>query len=278
MIVNGSGVKLWEERYYPFGESRYLDEGTFQGEPRTFGSMTLQQFNAKTGVDLTLVAADVSASRLLYLNHRTTPDCPLIYAVRMSMSVPFVWPEVIWKKDWGTYQLGEKKIELAGHAVVDGGLLSNFPVELLISNDKHVIEVMGSKSTLGNPEDQVMDFLIDESLPVPVSDESPFEDIVTFVKESNTFNRIMGLVNAATQSHDKMVIEVFKGCVVRLPAKNYGTLEFDMDESKRQDLMEAAYKATTVHLHHVIDQEGIPDDRTDDFELADEHARKLLTW
>ncbi len=106
----------------------------------------------------------------------------------------------------------------------------------------------------------------------------PFEDIVTFVKESNTFNRIMGLVNAATQSHDKMVIEVFKDCVVRLPAKNYGTLEFDMDESKRQDLMEAAYKATTVHLHHVIDQEGIPDDRTDDFELADEHARKLLTW
>ncbi len=257
---------------------RYLDGGTFQGEPRAFSNMTFKEFNAKTGADLTLVAADVSASRLLYLNHRTTPKCPVVYAVRMSMSVPFVWPEVIWKKDWGTYQLGDQKIDLTGHAVVDGGLLSNFPIELLISNDKHVIEVMGSKSALGNPQDQVIGFLIDESLPVPVTDELPFEDIITIIKESNTVNRLMGLVNAATQAHDKMVIEAFKDCVVRLPAKNYGTLEFDMDENKRQDLMEAAYKATAVHIHHVIGQEGIPDERTADFELADEHARKLLTW
>ena len=37
------------------------------------------------------------------LNHRTAPDVPVAMAVRMSMSIPFVWREVVWQKEWGTY-------------------------------------------------------------------------------------------------------------------------------------------------------------------------------
>ena len=77
------------------------------------------------------MAADTTDSRMLVLNHRTAPDLPVVYAARMSMSVPLLWQEVIWQPEWGKYN-GR---DLTGHTIVDGGLLSNFPIELYLSGD-----------------------------------------------------------------------------------------------------------------------------------------------
>ena len=46
---------------------------------------------------------DTTNREMMVLNHRTSPDVPVAMAVRMSMSIPFVWREVVWKKEWGTY-------------------------------------------------------------------------------------------------------------------------------------------------------------------------------
>ena len=119
--------------------------------------MTLAQFFAATGVELSLVASDTTDGGILVLNHRTAPDCPVVWAVRMSMSIPLLWDEVVWQADWGTY-LGR---DVAGHAVVDGGLLSNFPIELFISDAPQVTKLMGPKK-----DDPVLGLLIDEKLPV----------------------------------------------------------------------------------------------------------------
>jgi len=56
---------------------------------------------------------------------------------------PLVWNEVIWDKGWGAY-LGK---DIAGHAIVDGGLLSNFPIELFVSGEPQVTRLMGPKGT-----------------------------------------------------------------------------------------------------------------------------------
>ncbi|MBP1727507.1 MAG: hypothetical protein H6Q51_2805 [Deltaproteobacteria bacterium] len=136
-----------------------LDSGPWKGGRRRFSGMTLAQFFAATQVDLSVVASDTSDGRLLVLNHRTAPDCPAVWAVRMSMSIPLVWNEVIWAADWGAY-LGRT---LTGHSVVDGGVLSNFPIELFISDEPQVTKVMGPKQDAA-----VLGLLIDESLPVPL--------------------------------------------------------------------------------------------------------------
>jgi predicted acylesterase/phospholipase RssA len=81
-----------------------MDEGTFQGQPRRFSKLTMKQFNEITGKDLTLIVADTSGEMMLAINHRTAPDCPVVWAVRMSMSIPMLWQEVIWEKEWGTYR------------------------------------------------------------------------------------------------------------------------------------------------------------------------------
>ncbi|MCB0033125.1 MAG: patatin-like phospholipase family protein, partial [Anaerolineales bacterium] len=72
---------------------RKLNSGEYEGQPRQFGSLTLGEMHAATGKDLSLIAADITHGRMLVLNHRTAPDCPVIWAVRMSMSIPLLWQE-----------------------------------------------------------------------------------------------------------------------------------------------------------------------------------------
>lgn len=221
-----------------------LDSGTFQDKPRQFSQNTLAQFHAATQVDLSLVVSDTSEGRLLVLNHRTAPDCSLVWAVRMSMSIPLVWDEVIWDARWGAY-LGQP---IAGHAMVDGGLLSNFPIELFISGEPQVTRLMGPKGS-----DPVLGLLIDESLPVPPLAEPAVEpealvQINVKPQELRTVQRILRLVNTATTAHDKMVIDEFNHLVVRLPAAGYGTTEFDMSEERRKALVQAGRTAVARYF------------------------------
>lgn len=217
-----------------------LDAGSFRGGPRRFSSMTLAEFNGATNVDLSLVASDVTAGKLLVLNHRTAPNCPLVWAVRMSMSIPLLWQEVIWQTKWGRYQ-GKP---LDGHAIVDGGLLSNFPLELFISDLHSVTALMGPKQQV-----PVVGFLIDEGR--PLSDVMPVArgaGVAQKLAETRTFQRISRLIDTATTAHDKLVIDAYAGLVVRLPAYGYGTTEFDMNDERRTALIEAGRIATQQHL------------------------------
>ena len=211
---------------------RKLNEGTYKGKPRNFSEMSLKQFYNATGTDLSLVASNTSAHQLLVLNHRTAPRCPLAWAVRMSMSIPLVWPDVIWKKEWGKYQ-GE---DITDDAIVDGGLLSNFPIELFLSSDREVLEVMGSHK----PDVQVLGMLIDETKAVTKSDKSVKSDVDKLSPtDVQLVKRLLNLIDTVTQAHDKMVMDANQNLVVRLPAKGSGTTEFDMSEQKREVLVAA---------------------------------------
>ncbi|HXF60021.1 MAG TPA: patatin-like phospholipase family protein [Caldilineaceae bacterium] len=214
-----------------------LDAPHPDGRPRGYSGMTLAEFFAATQVELSLIASDVSASRMLVLNHNTAPGCPLVWAVRMSMSIPLLWQEVIWEAAWGDY----RGRPMTGHAVVDGGLLSNFPIELFISDLPHVVAAVGPQT--GAP---VVGLLIDEALPLPSRPDAFLPGVA--VGELRTVQRLQRLVDTATTAHDKMVIEAFEDWVVRLPAHGYGTTEFDMSEARRNALLEAARAATRRQL------------------------------
>lgn len=250
---------------------RKLDSGESAGVPRAFSGFTLQQFYAATGVDLSVVASDTTDGRMLTLNHRTTPDCPVVWAVRMSMSIPLVWNEVIWLKEWGTY-LGR---DMTGHAIVDGGMLSNFPIELFLSDAPQVTRLMGPKT-----DDPVQGWLIDESLPVPqLAARGILVDIDIRPGELRTVQRLRRLVDTMTGAHDKMVIEEFEQLVVRLPAKGYGTTEFDMSETRRNSLVAAGRQAMSDYLDSRLlaaAPRGIDPDQARVRRLADRTALRIL--
>jgi predicted acylesterase/phospholipase RssA len=216
---------------------RKLDEGMYKGKPRQFSNMSMAEMFAETGTELTLTGSDTTSGRLLIFNHRTAPDLPLVWAVRMSMSVPLLWQEVIWKEEWGLYR-GDS---ITDHAIVDGGLLSNFPIELLLSDEEPVTAVMGEKRS-----ENIIGFLIDETLevegaPSVAGGSSALGDL-------RTVGRIKGLVETVTQARDKMVIDTFSDLVVHLPAKGYGTTEFDMTDARREALVNAGRSATEAYL------------------------------
>jgi predicted acylesterase/phospholipase RssA len=216
-----------------------LNTGTYEAAPRRFGSMTLGQFYEATQSDLSVVASDTSGGRMLVLNHRTAPDCPLVWAVRMSMNIPLLWQEVIWQAEWGTY----RGMDLAGHVIVDGGMLSNFPIELFVSSQPTVTAVMGPKTS-----QNVMGLLIDDTLPVAGVSIEVKEEKQLDLGSLRTVQRVMHLINTMMQAHDKMVIEAFERLVVRLPAQGYGTTEFDMSDEKRTLLVSAGEQAMQEYL------------------------------
>ena len=238
------------------------------GTPRAYSTMNLRQFFEATGVDLSMVASDTTDARLLVLNHRTAPECPLVYAVRMSMSIPLVWDEVLWRKEWGLY----RDRDLSGHAIVDGGMLSNFPLELFISGEPQVTKVMGPKQA--NP---VLGLMIDEALEVPVAARGVLVNSSVKPADLALVQRIGRLIDTATTAHDKRVIEEHGTMIVRLPAKGYGTTEFDMSEARRDALIESARLAMETWLSSAPRSTGSFGFGPRDTKKADAVAMDLLS-
>ena len=219
-----------------------LDAGQWQGVQRTFGKMTLSQFFAANQVELAVVASDTTGGRMLVLNHRTAPDCPVVMAVRMSMSIPLLWDEVIWQESWGTY----RGRDITGHAIVDGGMLSNFPIELYLSTDLGVTNVMGPKQNTA-----VLGMLIDENAPVPqpiAPAAAPLVQIDIKPGELQTVLRLERLVSTALGAHDRAVMDEYDQLIVRLPAGGYGTIEFDLPTLRLNALIDAGRNALSAYL------------------------------
>ncbi|MEJ2747458.1 MAG: hypothetical protein P8183_06070, partial [Anaerolineae bacterium] len=143
--------------------------------------------------------------------------------------------EVRWKADWGLYD-GR---DITNHAVVDGGLNSNFPIRLFIAKSPDVTDVMG-------PHDGTfaLGMLIDETQSVPNAPalpgqkETPSPSTLS-IPNLPIVRRVSNLVNTMTNAHDKTVIEAYKDGVCRLPAKGYGTTEFDMSDERVAALVNA---------------------------------------
>lgn len=218
---------------------------------RNLGDTTLSKFQDSTKSDLSMVASDTEAKEMRVLNHRTAPDCPVKWAVRMSMSIPFVWQEVRWRAQWGPY-LGE---DITGHTFVDGGVLSNFPIDLLTSRDAEVVQIMGDTDPDEVPN---LGFLIDEKLPVEGSGETEIEEgsesleggLLDNIKRLKTIRRIRCLIDTMTSAHDSLAIEAHEKEICRLPAKSYGTTEFDMSDARLQALINAGRKAMKEYFDH----------------------------
>ena len=218
-----------------------------------FAEATLHQMHALTGRDISLVATDVTSKKMLVLNHRTAPDLPLIRAVRMSMSIPYVWTPVVWRGAWGNYQGNS----ISGHRIVDGGVLSNFPVRLTTSSSEIVKSVMGATDPKGAA---TIGMLLDSSLRVP--DSGRYEgatgvlkklkdvrkDTMGDIRVTNFFTFTSDITNTLMEGNDNFAIAALQDVVCQLPVGGYETLEFDMSRERQEALIAAASDAMMKHL------------------------------
>ena len=102
--------------------------------------------------------------------------------------------------------------------------------------------------------------LIDETLPVPNSGsaETPKGhnnregDLLSHVQHLKVVQRIKKLVDTMTQAHDKQVMDAHRNAVCRLPAKGYGTTEFDMSDARVNALIAAGRNAMQAFFSRTL--------------------------
>lgn len=216
------------------------------------GAATLRRFHEEVGADLSILASDVDAQELLVFNHRTAPDLPVAWAVRMSMSIPMVWQEVNWREEWGLY----RGRNITGHTIVDGGVLSNFPIDLITSGLAEVAEIMGDTDPMAVPN---LGFLIDEDLPVPGVPTKPEEPgVVESIAHSRVVLQIAKLMDTMMNARDRLVIErcMKSHEICRLPARGYTATEFEMSAERMVALVSAGRAAAFAYFEERAAFEG----------------------
>ncbi len=124
--------------------------------------------------------------------------------------------------------------------------------------------------------------LIDESLEVPGAEASAKIPEKFSLGELRTVQRISNLVNTTLSARDKNVIDAFDKLVVRLPAKGYGTTEFDMTDERRELLVNAGRTAMEAYFERPVPVElesfdiGATGDDLRAQQTADKTALKIL--
>lgn len=208
---------------------------------------TLEQLFQKTHRHLSLVVTDTTRGTFCVLNHITAPQCPVVWAVRMSMGIPLLWPEVVWQQSWGTYGVGQKATAMTGHTMVDGGVVSNFALRLMVSNEPWIVELMGGPP---DPEANLLGLSLDSDTPVP--NAPPRVQLGSALKaaasQNKVFARLERLLDAAGSGNDLTEAFNYPNLICRLPVQGYGVTEFEMSTARIQALLNAARTATSAWL------------------------------
>lgn len=87
--------------------------------------ITLNELYAQTHKTFIITSVNVNEQKVKYLSHTTYPNLPVIQAVRMSISIPFVFTPVLFEKC----------------LYVDGGCIDNFPISQFMDNKNDLIGI-----------------------------------------------------------------------------------------------------------------------------------------
>jgi NTE family protein len=187
---------------------------------------------------LHVIASDITARRLLVLpqdakDFGVDPDeLDVAEAVRMSMSIPIFFEPWRWKpQDDPT----KNRLDAAEHLIVDGGVLSNFPVWLFDSEGEPDWPTFGLLLVEPEPRKAVSHRLGGAAT-------APRPSLVDFGK---------GLVQTMLEAHDRMYLENASYVrTIQVPTLGVRTTEFDLTRDRANELYEAGRTAAEEFLAH----------------------------
>lgn len=236
--------ETWEGHIPVVGEfvSALVEKGMYKGEHfldwirelleakdvRTFGDLVAAESADEPGrrYRLQVIASDITAHELLRLPQDAKrfgvepDDLSVAEAVRMSMSIPIFFEP--WR--WHSQSDGRE------HLIVDGGVLSNFPVWIFDSD--------------GEPRWPTFGLMLVEPEPKaePGANHPPAPDtgIVTYLKD---------LVSTMLEAHDRMYLanDAFVR-TIPIPTLGVRTTEFDLSTERADALYESGCSAAEDFL------------------------------
>jgi NTE family protein len=202
---------------------------------------------------LQVIASDVTSHDLLVLPrdaHKLgvkPDDLDVALAVRMSMSIPVFFEPVRFDNP----ETGET------HVIVDGGMLSNFPVWLFDCED-------------GEPEWPTFGLLLVEPKPsVPIGARIPKEKTQARGPRA-VLDYVKSLAQTMMEAHDRMYVEQSSFArTIPIPTLGVGTTEFDITPNRALALYESGRQAAEKFLE-TWDFEAY----IDEFRTGKEHSRR----
>jgi NTE family protein len=253
----------WEKAYIPLlGDlvSIIKERGLYKGdafvqemrdnlEPRGKQRFADLVWNASAGIDsvyrykVNVIASDVTGEMLLRLpvdvsQFGIDPDeLSVADAVRMSMAIPFFFKPF-------TLTSGVTKAGQAGstgvkpQTVVDGGLLSNFPVWIFDVSGLPPWPTFGLKMVAANQTDQIGGFL----------EATPLGGTIDYVKR---------LFDTMMTFHDRLYLDTHSAArTIAIPTGAISSTNFDLTDKDKQQLFDAGRQAATNFLDDFWDFEG----------------------
>lgn len=197
------------DAFYRFMQRHLAAKGVF-----TFKDLRTQYEDPRWKYKLKVIASDVTAGRMLVLPDDLVlfdmdpDDFEVAEAVRMSMSIPGFF----------------RPARLKDNYIVDGGLLSNFPIFIFDSD--------------GAPEWPSFGILLREP-----TDSTPHEisSIVTYMQ---------AIFSTMLKAHDRRAIsgQDYFQRLIQVPTGNVATTDFDMTSQKKEGLYHSGFVAAKDFL------------------------------
>jgi NTE family protein len=193
---------------------------------RTFGDLILQgETDARYRFKLRVVASDISLGRMVVLpqdvlDYGIQPEqFEVALAVRMSMSIPlFFCPVQLKRPDGGT------------SLIVDGGLLSNFPVELFDTNGDPPWPTFGFKLVQGDEE------TLSQRTRHPVN--GPLSEVIA-------------MFLTATEAHDAYYLKAAKFVrTIAIDTLAVASTDFNLTDAQKEALYQSGVAASRDFLAH----------------------------
>jgi NTE family protein len=242
--------KAWEDRLPVIDRSAsiLLDQGIYEGKRfyewikgllaqkgvYTFADLVDEEFadDPRYRSRLQVIASDVTSRRLLVLPRDAEvfglkPDAlEVAEAVRMSMSIPIFFEPVRLKDP----------VTSLKHVIVDGGMLSNFPVWLFDCGTDEA------------PEWPTFGLLLVEQDPkTPISQRIPAEKRDWGVAPMIAY--IKSMAHTMMEAHDRIYLEKAEYArTIPIPTLGVGTTDFELSRERAEALYESGRDAAEKFL------------------------------
>jgi NTE family protein len=239
--------KSWEDRIFGIGLplSIIKDLGIYEGNyfrkliegwlaekgVYTFKDLVHPDFagDPRYRYRLQVVVSDITSHELLLLPHDSyklgisnSDDLNVALAIRMSMSIPIFFEPVKFRNP----QTGEI------HVLVDGGLLSNFPVWVFDTQEEPPWPTFGLMLV-----DKINR---DTAFPFPLPPTKDPRNPIEFIKS---------IVSTAMEAHDRMYLEDDTFIrTITIPNLDVSSTNFDITQDKIQSLYKSGYEAAGLFL------------------------------
>lgn len=213
-LVNGYG-------WCPGGYIRLL-MGQLIHKKTENNDYTFEDLIKDKGIDLVLTATDLNTRNTVFFNYTHTPKMPIRDAVRMSMSIPFLFTPVEYK----------------GHLLVDGGVLDQCP-EHIFDGDRRrsgVEELSKLNLTKVNPKTLAFDILEPDEHP-----NFQFEDTKKISNLKDFGAQLLGTL--ITGNERRYMRPAFWKRTVAIYVPKIPLTQFKLNKEQKEHLFECGYQA-----------------------------------